>query len=301
MRSIRVVFEKGLEMRCDESGVWSFLPSRTTQANLALSTITHGYTVRPVLMAEEHPSGKELMSLFSTEGRQAPNAQLHLDNIPAASLATPFRSLRYIVGAVSYHCERLANLYAETWRSFHRLQSASLDGSNIVHFAQYGFQEECYYDFDALLTAAIRCYETMRFPLWNVFGAKDGIAQKRGPRKNFEDTLNVCEHLPPALSDRLKQSWVRFGIKAKSYRDFIQHYFPLDRGFSQAKMERLDKGVWSASMLVPDNPEDKSPRNFRYDCKIDALTYGWELTNEILQVTELLAVEIHNAYNSQVG
>lgn len=114
MRSIRVVFEKGLELQRDESGTWSFLPNRTTQSNLDLSAIKDIYKVRPVLVAEAHPAGKELLSLFSTQGGEAPNVYQHLDNIPEASLVTPFRSLRYMIGAVSYHCMRLANLYAET-------------------------------------------------------------------------------------------------------------------------------------------------------------------------------------------
>jgi hypothetical protein len=40
--------------------------------------------------------------------------------------------------------------------------------------------------------------------------------------------------------------------------------------------------------LIPDNPEDKSKRKFRYAGKIDALTYGWEIANEIVDVASTI-------------
>lgn len=277
-----------------------FLPNCTTVDDSGPSAIVQRYKVRPVLRAEEHPSGRELMDLFSADGKRVSDLYPHIENIPSNSLVTSFRSLRYILGAVSYHCERLAVLYADTWHSFHSIRPVLSEESNAINFAQYGFQEQCYYEFDALLTVIIRSYETMRFPLWNAFGAKNGLSGG-GPRKNFEETLKACKHLPLDLVDRLGFSWVNFGIKAKAYRDFINHYFPLDRGFSYAKLEKLDDAVWSVSMFVPDNPEDKSPRNFRFDSKTDALSYGWELTNEIVQIAELLAIEIHKVYNAKTN
>jgi hypothetical protein len=41
-------------------------------------------------------------------------------------------------------------------------------------------------------------------------------------------------------------------------------------------------------MWMPDNPEAKSQRRYRYDRKLDALDYGWKLANEILDVTHFL-------------
>src|SRR6266545_347202 len=114
MRPIRIVFEKGLEIFCNESGQWSFVPDHLSQEDNMMPKIVQRYKVRPVLMIEEHPSGKELKSLFSIDGRRAPNPFPDLENIPTASLFTAFRSLRYVAGAISYHCERLALLYAET-------------------------------------------------------------------------------------------------------------------------------------------------------------------------------------------
>lgn len=298
-RAARIIFEKGLEIRCDESGVWSFLRERTTQANVTPSAIAHEYKVRPVLFIEEHPSGKDLISVLSTQGEQTPNPFSVLDVAPSLKLTTPFLGLSYVVGATSYHCGRLANLYAETWRSFHTGRLASSSEKNMIQFVQYGFQEEGYYELDALVTSVIRCYETLRFVIWSAF--EKGKHSKNGPRKNFEETLKACESLPAELSNRLQKSWLNFGGKAKSYRDFILHYFPLDRGFASATMERLKDNVWSVSLWLPDNPESKSPKEFRYDSKIDALTYGWELSNEVFEVTWLVAHEVLAAQNPQAG
>ena len=292
-------------MQRDELGHWSFLPYQIPQTNLNLLTVSQKYAVRPILMLEKHHTGKELGRIFSidsTDFGQVEFVSLNLDRILTDWLITPLRGLQYLVGATQYHCMRLANLYAETWREFYNPPFSLMNHkSDISFFVRLGSEEESYYEFDALITAAIRCYEAMRFPIWSVFGSRNGIVPKSGPRKNFEDTLNACENLPSTLKDSLRQNWASYGKKAKSYRDYIQHYFPLDRGFSQARMERLDENVWATSFLVPDNPEDKSPKKFRYDHKVDALTYGWELTDRLFLLVKLLTIEISNVLNSGTG
>jgi hypothetical protein len=46
----------------------------------------------------------------------------------------------------------------------------------------------------------------------------------------------------------------------------------------------LTGGIWTCSVLIPDNPEARSAKKFTYKSNIDALTYGWELANEIVDV-----------------
>ena len=295
MRTSRIIFEGGLEARSDESGAWSFLPIQATAVDFASLRLEASYGVRPILMIETHPSGKELETgLFSTEGGPAPNPMPLLDTFSPVSLITPFRSLKYVMGAVLYHFGQLARHYAETWRVFHANIAAHNVESDLVNFSQHGLQEHGYYEFDALVTNVVRCYETMRFPLWNVFGGQATLS-KTGPRKGYARTLKACEGLPAELSTYLKLDWDKFGRRADAYRDFIHHYFPLDRGFSQSRMVRVGDNVWSGSMLIPDNPEEKSPRRFRFNSDIDALTFAWELTTQLLKLmvrvtTEIIAV-----------
>lgn len=282
----------GLEARSNESSIWSFLPTQATAADFASLGIETSYGVRPILMIETHPSGKDLeIGLFSTDGGAAQNPMPLLDTVSSISLITPFRSLKYVLGAVLYHCGQLARHYAETWRSFHASPAVRNVQSDLVNFSQHGLQEHGYYEFDALVTDVVRCYETMRFPLWHAFRGKATLS-KTGPRKGYKRTLKACEGLPAELSTYLNWDWNKFGTRADAYRDFIHHYFPLDRGFSQARMVRVGNNVWSGSMLIPDNPEDKSPGRFRYDSDIDALTFGWELTVQLLEVMERVTTEI---------
>ena len=62
-------------------------------------------------------------------------------------------------------------------------------------------------------------------------------------------------------------------------------------------MSRLDYKVWSASVWIPDNPEDKSQEKFIYDSEIDALTYGWELTSEMVKLVKMVVDEAPETEN----
>lgn len=298
MRTTRLIFEKGFELRRDENRFWFLVPSRDAQVCISPSTITREYGVRPIAWAEQHPSGKELITLYSPTGEQCANPFDLLEMAPDASMLLAFRSLRYVLGAACYHCCQLAQRYSETWCAFHSSPARSKSESDIANFIQLGFQEEGYYEFDALVTSVLRSYDAMRFVIWPAFGGKGGRTSDN-PRKNFQKTLNHCEGLPVSLESRLNHSWSVFGAKAKEYRDFIQHRFPLDRGYAQARMGRMKGGVWSVVMLIPDNPEDHSPNKFTYNSETDMLTYGWELTNEILEVAEATVTAVLGAQHGR--
>ena len=139
--------------------------------------------------------------------------------------------------------------------------------------------------------AAIRFYETIRFVIWHAFEGENGV-----PR-SFEiflksDNNRQCKLLPVSLSKQLEFSWEKSGKKAKEYRDCFQHYVPIGGYSSDAQMKRLEGRVWSASIIIPDNPEDKSQRKYKYDSKIDALEYGWKITNEIMELAHTIIDEL---------
>jgi len=185
-------------------------------------------------------------------------------------------TLEYLTGALIYHCKNLAEKYASICR-----QAAAFPNGfeRPDEKAIFSGQSDGYYEFEALVTVARRTYDAIRYPIWESFGpAKDSV-----PR-NFYNTLLKCTTLPPALAERLQTSWSKWGLKLRAYRDCLQHYVPLDFGHSSAVVELLDSGVWSTALRIPDNPEMKSRKRFQYEQGIDALSYGWELTNEILDV-----------------
>jgi hypothetical protein len=41
-------------------------------------------------------------------------------------------------------------------------------------------------------------------------------------------------------------------------------------------------------LRLPDNPEGKSQPAFKFEKNVDALTYGWELANEVMNVATVI-------------
>lgn len=139
------------------------------------------------------------------------------------------------------------------------------------------------FEFESLVTAVRRTYEYARYIIWGEFSG----SSNNTPR-SFEQTLKSCKKLPQDLQFRLASSWEQYGKKVTEYRDCIQHYVCISGGFPRIRMDRLEGDVWACSALIPDNPEARSHRSFKYDTNIDALQYGWQVTEEILQVTRTI-------------
>jgi hypothetical protein len=93
--------------------------------------------------------------------------------------------------------------------------------------------------------------------------------------------LKTC---PKQLAAGLGSSWTDVGEKLKDYRDCTQHHVSMDLGGTIVTMKCLGDGVWRAWARIPDNPETKSKKKFTYAAGHDALTYGWEVANEVLSL-----------------
>ena len=296
MNTVRVVFEKGLELRRTQDGAWFFQSVRGEKSGTVPAAVTSKYGVRPVLVTERLPSGSELTFLLATKGKQILEREYHelisiadaKDDIPVLFFTF---NLSYVAGAVCYHCKRLAETYSEICHAFAHLP---FSGEHESDRATFGYQPEPYYEFDALITAAFRLYDTARYIIWRAFGPP-----KSPVPRSLEKTLPLCKGLPTILSDRLSLSWSQFGKKVKDYRDCIQHYVPVNRWVPYAEMVRLENGVWSTSILIPDNPRVRSQKQFRDESHLDALTYGWELTNEVLEVTRAIVNEVPDKESSR--
>lgn len=247
----------------------------------ALATNEHFETlkernIRPMLLAEAPGPGQRTFLLmpdgtifwdvrFGQIGRRKGLAERY-----AASRQT----VCYVVGAVGYHCLKLGEVASRTCG---RLARAL--GSQHGELALVGIpgKSEPYYEFDALITAARRAYEALRHPLWKAFG-------NRGPCPRSFETVLTSAKILPELQAVLQQSWESYGRKLKDYRDCIVHYVPIDYGTSQIQLFSIPGNIWGLQVPIPDNPDAKSKREFRFNSRLDALTYGWELANEILKL-----------------
>ena len=116
--------------------------------------------------------------------------------------------------------------------------------------------------------------------------------------RNFPLTLKklVCSSdIPHELLSRLQGSQRQWYAKAKAYRDCVEHYRPLWDGFPCARLQWLSGGVLSVHLPIPDNPQEKSARKFEYKLELDALTWGWELTNKVVAVGRTIAEAVAGA------
>jgi hypothetical protein len=240
-----------------------------------------------VLVTERRSRGGELTHLLRSDGNTIFGVSLSdLTNrsLPGDSI-DPVHNLAYLVGAVSYHCQRMAQLYVQITSTFAKL--AQIPGQPCTgDIAMFGFQPEPYFEFEALVSAARRSFDSLRVLLWRRFGVNSGSM----PR-SLQKLLEVELPLPETLRDRLNSSWQEVGARLTDYRDCIHHYVPVDYDFASARMQRLPSGVWTTRILIPDNPEARSKAKFVFAHEIDALEYSYEVANELLE----LALEVTNA------
>jgi hypothetical protein len=185
-----------------------------------------------------------------------------------------FHDLIYIFGEVAYHCKNLAYEYCKITESFSKLpgelpRDETGETFAIVHNCN------AHYEIDALITAIKRCFSIIRIVLWDIFCKKLGSV----PEGEGEFFKKAGPYLPKELYSIIKDSWINWGEKAVEYRTFIQHYYTLtEHGWPIVHAKHLGNNIWCASLILPDNPEKKSRTEFTFENKIDALTYGWELT-----------------------
>jgi hypothetical protein len=181
------------------------------------------------------------------------------------------RNLAYIAEATTYHCSQLAAQYLTV------LDTVTEGGRNLELFSEdfiFSGATSPYFEFDALITAAVRAYDTARFPLWAAYG------HRGSPPTNFERVV-ARVNAPTPLTATLADA-VEVYNRAKKYRDCLQHYAQFGARLPFSRIQLLKGQVWSAVVLLPDNPEAKSYDKFLYAKQIDALSYGWQVTDGVV-------------------
>jgi hypothetical protein len=271
------------------------------EGGLVAYTATESQSIRdrfgllPVLVTEAREDGRNLDNLLSRDGRllELRASSLSIFNAPDNfPLFLKINSLAYDLNATVYHCKQLASAYADVTSAHARIRSNPGYPDQPGGWVSFCDQAVPYYELDALLSAARRVYDKTAHMAWQAFGGKGG-----GMPGNAADLLKRRSNMPPKTRDRLRSSWDTIGAKLKDYRDCTQHFASTDIGLCTINMIRLDKDVWKARALIPDNPEVKSKKKFSYASTIDALAYGWQVTDEVVA----LAVEMASAIPKPAG
>jgi hypothetical protein len=182
--------------------------------------------------------------------------------------ATQVLHVAYINEATVHHCSRLVSEYVDV------LKRVTRNGKDLTLVSKdfiYSGAVSPYFEFDALITAAVRAYDTLRFPLWTAFGPRGSVPS------NFQ---HVAENIvvPGNLAVLINQA-VDAYQQIKRYRDCIQHYAHFGARLPFARVQLHRDAAWSVLALLPDNPEAKSYNRFSFQQRIDALTYGWTVAD----------------------
>jgi hypothetical protein len=285
MAITRIIFERGLELSHARNSVK--LSTNGLSLVQIIAMMRKEYNVRPILLTETINSfggaTRERHGVLTLNGMNQLNVMVTSLQLPQGmkeanyvSLSQHRNHVQYMTGSLVYHCQELALLYSaicDTQFSIGHTLPFQDDSVSLQ------WQDEPYYEIEALITAARRTYDALRDVLWKVYGPG-------GPDtpSNFKKTLTTCRKLPDDLKLELENSWKIYGERMTAYRDCIQHYVPVTFGIQTANLERVAGDIWSVKLLLPDNPEGKSQKAFRFKKNLDALTYGWELANEVINV-----------------
>jgi len=281
MKIIRAVYERGIELRLD-SGRWtiSSAPSATRATFSSLQAAAAVSPLRPILVTDKRDCGENLTLLLRCDGVKY--FDIHVSDLVnrrlTAQLLYPVYHLAYLLGAISYHCQKLAEWYAQIAFRFCEIrQTPGLRDAGDVGI--FSYQTEPYYEFDSLVGAARRSYDSARYVLWQRFGSRNSPTP--GSLKRL---LKGPSNIPEILHERLTTSWQNFGEMLTDYRDCIHHYVPVDFGMASAVMRRHPLGAWTTTIRIPDNPEVRSKKQFTFELGRDALTFAWELADEVLAI-----------------
>ena len=239
------------------------------------NTVLTNFGVRPVLAEGSSQNAMVSFLLPAIRGRLLDIYRSELDLL---------KPLKYVMGSMIYHCSALARLYAEECTRFAEQATGEIgsDGktSREKENKVVTRVEAPFYEFETLMTKIILGYEYIRYPIWRKY--QSGTETPR----NFADTIKRCK-LPPAIEKRIILSKDNCYLPAKKFRHCIQRN--LDIGSSSwCLFEKKYELLWLFLARLPDNPEEKSAMNFKFDQELDALTVAWEYVSEFFALTDII-------------
>lgn len=272
----RILFEHGVALYRDETSDWR-CESAVGLYSTSPSDITRQFGLRPITAKFHTGSGLSYSSVFPSRVGKALNSQLSEQQQQVYRMkSSPFflatQSLFYLLYAGIYHCERLAEQYADSIEQIIKLPNPN----NADLLATYCY--EGFFEFDALVTAVIRAIDATRYVLWRKYGLKGSVPS------SFRRTIDNCTQLPDTLKQLAENLWAERLSHAKGYRDCIQHYVSVGSS-SWAMVSRKSDLIWTMLLRIPDNPEVKSAKKFTFGRNFDAMTYGWELITDLFVLT----------------
>lgn len=280
----RLLYERGVDFRRVEDGYWETVaadgnPIRVASADQA---IIEKAGIRPIVISEHFAPNSEIWHILSRDGRKLYDPgfwrfQSHGKTFEASwALEYPFEAFHYHVVQLALRYSVVVSRYAtDIQRGFPSEPRANFGSRDTLW---------TYFEFDAAISEARRTYDALKHLIWCTYGPIEKNSQTTD--NTFKQVLSQCASLPEELRTTLTTSWANTGVKLAEYRNCIQHHVPIDFGIAYANMELLDNRIWTTRFLIPDNPEARSKFAFRFSSYCDALTYVWDVYNELHVILE---------------
>ena len=149
------------------------------------------HQLRPILAIEARPTGD--LDLLLSEIGAVLNLQLSTLYSPPISdgrLLPKTFALAYDVGAALHHCVNLAKTYESIVNSYQRMIPGFATSDS--ELAIFGYQQEPYYELDALLSAGRRAYDKIGHYVWHAFEGAGG-----GMPDNMAEIVGRLRSCPP--------------------------------------------------------------------------------------------------------
>ncbi len=256
------MLERGVELVRAAPADWRFATAPSEAGFAAPPAASAALQLRPVLASLDEPLRDVPLVLPATNGR--------LLTIYTAELRTvASQSLIYVMEAALYHLVALTTWCARECAAHGAIHARlGSDAERVVMRPNAP-----YFEFEALVTAIVRAFDTLRYSLWRQWGDHGSTPNSY---ERVVDSLRTC---PTSVLNHLSLGASGAYARAKGYRHCIQHY--VDIGSASWAMFELRSKVWTVTVRVPDNPDARSSAKWTFTSNLDALSLGWELCSEL--------------------
>lgn len=274
--SKKIYFERGVT--CLRKSQWVCLSASELDEKLYIFNFVRKNGLRPI-MAEPDCPETDIRLTWLLPAMEGPILDIRVSKLLNSSEVTAefkeYYSLSYALGCLLYHCKQMVERYSEITESAVTRPTLPENPDRIL----FGREEKPFFEFEAIITAGFRAMECLRQPLWRQFG------RNCSRPRSFIRVVESCTNIPDSLSVKIDRILTDFYDHAKEYRDCLEHYLSPAASRNFADMRRIHPGVWTMSTWLPKNPEVRQFGSFEYDSERDALTYAWEFTEAIVDLS----------------
>ena len=191
--------------------------------------------------------------------------------------------LHYLACAVTHHLsgliEQIQAAIELATRTL-RIPGGSFESERFALANAFGH----YIEFEALLAAVFRAFEGSRHSLAKLYRRDDTLPS------NFSDTVRHLDLPKPLASHSCRALDVY--AQVREYRHCDQHYAQFGARLPFALVELYKGEVFSVRSRIPDNPEVRSHKKFKFEKGLDALRFGWEAACGVVDWLEQLVLSL---------